>query len=292
MKLLKTILIILIINFIPLIKVFAHEIGHVLGLYDIDLYCSASNEDYHHNEVLMGYEDPKCDNITYRDLAGVAITRGFHTSQDHKWLIDWNYDYENNGYKIICSICNGVKYVSNTSGLNIYNTYGQCDGSHTLSSGNMFAVGCYEDKDYYKCKYCRYVANFNSIVSQIYNYEYYDSSYHLSISNTGLEYSLLQKHIYQDLPVYINLTQHSIACSCGDRVIRGHAVATTDTTRCIICGGRVSSGILGPLTNEIILVTNNGSYILPNGIVVLVEVDIQAYLNDNLIFFDKNTLII
>ena len=34
----------------------------------------------------------------------------------------------------------------------------------------------------------------------------------------------------------------------------------------------------------------NGSYILPNGIIILVNNDIQSYLNNTLIFYDKNNL--
>ena len=34
----------------------------------------------------------------------------------------------------------------------------------------------------------------------------------------------------------------------------------------------------------------NGSYILPNGIIVLVDEDIEAYLNGTLVFHDKDKL--
>jgi hypothetical protein len=34
----------------------------------------------------------------------------------------------------------------------------------------------------------------------------------------------------------------------------------------------------------------NGSYILPNGIIVLVEEDVEAYLNGTLVFYDKDKL--
>ena len=58
----------------------AHEIGHVLGLKDVDKCCSQSNEEDHHLELLMGYGLPltnRVQDITYKDIAGVAITRGF-----------------------------------------------------------------------------------------------------------------------------------------------------------------------------------------------------------------------
>lgn len=37
-------------------------------------------------------------------------------------------------------------------------------------------------------------------------------------------------------------------------------------------------------------VSVNGSYILPNGIIVLVDEDVEAYLNGTLVFYDPNDL--
>ena len=45
-----------------------------------------------------------------------------------------------------------------------------------------------------------------------------------------------------------------------------------------------------PGLNSITQVTSNGSYILPNGIIVLVDADIEAYLNGTLVFYDKDDL--
>ena len=101
----------------------AHELGHVIGLRDVDLLaiCGAGSSSDHHEEILMGYGNDIADrasDITYKDIAGVAITRGFHTDADHMWL---NAGVQSNGtYKLICSICNGVKYVDSLSGLTYY----------------------------------------------------------------------------------------------------------------------------------------------------------------------------
>ena len=38
------------------------------------------------------------------------------------------------------------------------------------------------------------------------------------------------------------------------------------------------------------LVTENGSFVLPNGVIVLVDEDIAAYLNGTLVFITKNTM--
>ncbi len=83
-----------------------HEIGHILGLDDIDVCCSLNPD--HHEELLMGYGDMenRSLNATYKDIAGVAITRGFHTDNDHMWMRRDNGD----SIDMICAICNGVKY--------------------------------------------------------------------------------------------------------------------------------------------------------------------------------------
>ena len=45
---------------------------------------------------------------------------------------------------------------------------------------------------------------------------------------------------------------------------------------------------VGPMS--ITKVTLNGSYILPSGIIVLVDEDIEVYENGALVFYDKDSL--
>lgn len=272
----------------------AHELGHVLGLRDIDSdnLCHTTLSGEHHSELLMGYGDSRALNITYKDIAGVAITRGFHTDADHMWL---NAGLQDNGtYKLICSICNGVRYVDNLSGYT-YNTYESCNGNHNLSSGNMMAVASYGDSDYYKCKYCRYVAPFDSISPQNYVVTSCTSSSHTYTNNvTGLNYTFSEGHSYTSWSYYSN-TQHIEKCSiCGQTGTRknAHIFRSTDTGRyktCIRCNTAVDTNFGGGFINSTkVMVSLNGSYIMPNGIIILVDEDIDAYLNGDLIFYDPN----
>ena len=41
-------------------------------------------------------------------------------------------------------------------------------------------------------------------------------------------------------------------------------------------------------SSSITKVTINGSFILPNGVIVLEDEDLEAYLNGTLIFYDKD----
>lgn len=143
-------------------RTMVHELGHVLGLKDVDIVESNETIGFHHQELLMGYSVENIQgvsNITYRDIAGAMIARGLHTNADHKWLYDEESSTSTN-HKLICSICNCVKYVDNLSEYT-YDIYKQCeDGNsstncHSIESGNMMAVARYGNKDYWKCKYCR-----------------------------------------------------------------------------------------------------------------------------------------
>lgn len=290
----------------------AHELGHVLGLRDVDNWCTSSDdEDWHHRELLMGYGKPlylRAMNITYKDIAGVAITRGFHTDNDHKWI---NYGLQSDGnYKLVCSICNGVKQVTSLSGYT-YETYGACNSKHTLSYGNMMAVASYGTKDYYKCKYCRYVARFESNVEQNYTKTFHTDYLHKCVNTVnGLEYTFYEEHTvvnhectgcgehihsYSKRYVWQTDGRHKCYCECGEFITASHVVLKDSFSTpdgygiCIQCRGRVFMGVL--LSNGVdeLPHTENGSYLLPNGTVVLAEADLDAYLKGELIFYSGET---
>ena len=79
-----------------------------------------------------------------------------------------------------------------------------------------------------------------------------------------------------------------------------HAVTFTDysdgnnTVTCIMCNVILDKNNGAFIVNNIngLPRTNAGSYILPNGIVILVEEDIQAYKEGTLAFNDANSEII
>ena len=286
-------------------KTGAHEIGHILGLRDIEELCGANSNSKHHLELLMGYGEPQdilqaCSDITYKDIAGVAITRGFHTDDDHKWL---RMEQSGGTYKYVCSICNGIPNDSNFTPSS-YDTYGRCGGAHSLSRGNMMAVASYENKDYYKCKYCRYVESFANIPTQNYEKCYYSSELHKCVNTVdGLEYFYYEPHTLvdgectectphrYDYCVYLNQLSHQFVCACGETGGTGRHYVTggNGINRFVPCAGcgylldmrdDIHEGIM-----SITQVSVNGSYIRADGIVVLVDEDIEAYLAGTLQFY-------
>lgn len=203
----------------------AHELGHVLGLFDIDTTENPNQSSlFHHEEILMGYSKnnysySRQTEITYKDIAGVSITRGFHTNNDHLWLYDEDSPRDGKN-KLICSLCNCVKYVEDLSSYNYYE-YEQCGHSesslsHTVDD-NMIPVASYGNTDYYKCKYCRYVAPFTSRITQNYVYcgEHDDSKHILENSSGNLNYKISENH-----SLTVNLGGNNYKCSgCDYRVV-------------------------------------------------------------------------
>ncbi len=305
-----------ILNSVEAMKAYtgAHELGHVLGLYDLDKCCGDfTSTKNHHQEVLMGYGEPiesRAQNITYKDIAGVAITRGFHTDNDHLWIY---CGMQNGNHKLLCSICNGIKTVSSLAGYT-YQYYMDCLGNHNISSGNMMAVASYGTKDYYKCKYCKYVAPFSSIVEQNYsaptalNY-----TYHQYVNQVGgLGYTVIEEHDMSENGctvcgyvhthsygngIYKNHSMHLARCGCGatqmePHYVRGSEIVNGRYATCLGCNREldllVDQAEIG--IYSIVKVSVNGSYILSNGIVVLVDADIEAYQNGTLQFYEPDKL--
>ena len=96
-------------------------------------------------------------------------------------------------------------------------------------------------------------------------------------------------HTYDDSFTWKNDRQHLAKCSCGVTQMKGHAVRAGsfvgEYATCILCGGRASVGFVQyPPESSTLYRTVNGSYILPNGVIVLVEADIAAFLQGTLVF--------
>ena len=213
---------------------------------------------------------------------------------------------------MICSICNGVKYVSSLTGYS-YFTYGSCNTEHELEDGNMMAVASYGNKDYYKCKYCRKVASFSEKATQNYMVApIADNEHHKYTNNVeGLNYSFIEEHTFINGVCtgcgyahdhtytyrYKTGRQHIRTCACGETSTEPHFINSSQIidgryATCLGCKRMLDLNV----DNATILPTSitkfsiNGSYILPNGIVVLVEEDIEAYMDGTLVFYDKDDL--
>ena len=166
------------------------------------------------------------------------------------------------------------------------------------------AVASYENKDYYKCKYCRYVESFANISTQNYKKCYYSAELHKCVNIVdGLEYFFYEPHTLVDgectecTPhrydhcVYLNKLSHHRVCACGvtNGIGRHYIYGSTQGENYAPCGGCGAMLDLRDGAYDTIMsitqVSVNGSYIRSDGIVVLVDEDIEAYLAGTLQFY-------
>lgn len=115
------------------------------------------------------------------------------------------------------------------------------------------------------------------------NFVSYSQLYYVDVSIES------HSHSYDASHTWLSYTQHRSTCCCGLHTTGPHVVASGSFTggeqyaTCLTCGGLATVGM------TILSVADypqsiNGSYILPNGIVVLVPEDIEGYMNGTLIF--------
>ena len=112
---------------------------------------------------------------------------------------------------------------------------------------------------------------------------------HDYIDNTCRFCGICEEHNYTSYG-YINGIYHKVICDCGAFINEYHVVLSTTSSTCILCNGRVEHGLVEININssQVRMITSNGSYILPNGVIILVYEDLKAYLNGTLVFYDKN----
>ena len=113
-------------------------------------------------------------------------------------------------------------------------------------------------------------------------------------SSGDITITIRKKHVHDYTYAWRNYTQHHYSCDCGDSGLQPHAVSASSAStcaiggggnykKCLLCGGNASIGFVG-YESVNTLRSQNGSYILPNGVIVLVDIDIEAYLNGTLVF--------
>lgn len=99
------------------------------------------------------------------------------------------------------------------------------------------------------------------------------------------------------LYIYYNNKSHIKYCSCGAYLTEGHYIRQADIVdnryvRCLGCRAQLDlfEDYANTIMSAITQVSINGSYVLPSGIVVLVDEDVQAYLDGTLVFYHPNNI--
>ena len=139
----------------------------------------------------------------------------------------------------------------------------------------------------------------NSFTKYLSSGRYYLRVAYQNTSNSGTIYTTIShSHSYDDHYQQISLTEHKSYCLCNNYTINPHIVSPDAFQNgdlyaiCLLCHGFAS---IGETYHEGIgnyPYTLNGSFILPNGVIVLDEDDMESYLNGTLVFIDPNADIV
>ena len=151
---------------------------------------------------------------------------------------------------------------------------------------NINVTSTYENGTY-KISFSEYVSYESYYLRVAFENDYDYGTIHTKIINS-------HSHTYNSSYSWWNYTQHFADCDCGAFHLEGHAISANSFNfgdqyaTCLLCGGPASMGFIGPLSLNNLPTTINGSYILPNGVVVLVDEDFDAYLDGTLVFIYPN----
>lgn len=197
-------------------------------------------------------------------------------------------------YNLQSGECQWYKFVAPYTGtFNFYttgdtDTYGGLFDSiicnHSYDNAIIHGDDC-ENDCYYKCGQSD---NFCIMVDLEKDQEVYLRINGYNWTSTG-EYNLYVYSEHECSFIYTNagFNTHYCDCECGNRIIEKHVIKI-GTRRCLKCRAIVTNPDLELMINNVLYVTENGSYILSNGIIVLVEEDIENYFNGTIYFYRKD----
>ena len=282
---------------------------HFVVAYDLD---ENGTEDTSDDTIYAHYgwdEDPLPDG-TFKYYTHVNID-----TDNYPWLVSAlaiNFDMEHS-----CS----DNYIEN-EGTPSEKTYCSCyfschpehehqyelssdDSQHKYSCNCSLYYGNYYDHDY---EYISTDSNYHSIVCADCSHTITEEHNTMMQAVSGnqhaeecwdcgyIDESTREAHLF-DGWVFINETTHMSRCECGARGITtaSHVFTLPDKIAGrMICRGcgytKYSGGDGGFIIMSNTKVSVNGSYILPDGNIVLVDEDVEAYLNGTLVFYDKDKL--
>lgn len=116
----------------------------------------------------------------------------------------------------------------------------------------------------------------------------------------SINYAYSNYHQHSYTMQYYNYKWHKLTCECGQTTgsTQVHTILQSEIVNgryaeCIGCHHLLDlnsdMALVGGINSaSVTQVSINGSYILPSGIIVLIDEDLDAYLNGTLVFYDKD----
>lgn len=183
--------------------------------------------------------------------------------------------YDNSGFNLHSGIV-----IAKTSG----KSNGICGNSDLVTVRSKWgAWGLYEHRG----DQCPYTSTYGGEANYV---KYYRKHNHNFVNHYCSCGKYTTSHDYHAPYNWIDYSNHTDTCGCGDLKVQGHAVLSESFmpgqkyATCLLCGGSAEIGFIQLDSSGKVSV--NGSYLLPNGVAVLLEKDLNSFINGSLIFFD------
>lgn len=204
---------------------------------------------------------------------------------------NYNYEYEsysNNSHYAYCS-CGNYQIIQHDiicTSINDTNhkiSCEQCEYSSIVLHDNSY-YSYNQTEHALKCNDCNHIIYENHTLT----YSNSTNTNHYEMCNCGYSNTITHSYTY----TRYNTSSHKTNCLCGYESIDPHVVRASDLGAsikyCKYCNALISDagfGEVGGLAVTPIKVSKNGSYILPSGIIVLVDEDVDLYENKCLVFY-------
>ena len=256
------------------IYVFQHKQLLRYYLYELQLY---DVDDVKIKSISQTHEINRqfiIDNI----IKGHPVVFMARTGDNESGHVMVAYDYDSVSDEIICHMGWGknsakTKY-SSTAYTRILSAYVLHFHTNHVCSNNYL--------DFFDEPICP--CQLNQEIIYDYGFEQLDSSTHTKICSCG--YETIENHTYSYS--FWDNTYHKKTCICGYSLNAPHVLMNVPAgyKKCVMCGAHVNSdfgGIVGPTSYSGLMTKPQGSYKLPNGVIILAESDLDAYLNGELV---------
>ena len=224
------------------------------------VYLSIGNENSNHAVIAYDY-DEDTDSIYCHMGHNGTSTHVTPESEDYyiyniAFVIEWELPHEHsNNYCVISNENNSISY------------YCYDDPNLSILSHTCFYNYSYEmnslNNHKAKCICGNFILQSHLLVDGICN---------------KCEYN--HEHTY-GLATYYNNLYHKYICRCGEYILQYHIVNTENLNTCVVCNEKINNNY-NMLTGNIKFISNNGSYKLPNGIIVLTKSDLEKFIENNL----------
>lgn len=245
------------------------------------------------------------------------LKEGFANSLK-KWNNVYFYSHGSSGNIVKNKIINVVEGTETDHNLSIYPEDGNASFARFESTEGKYCryVAPFDDLVEQQYSYSRFGTERHRCISEVVGLEYFFSElhtmenemctkcgYHIHLytdhyqqhtDTDHLQYCrcgnfIVETHSYTHHYQKYNSAGHYAYCACGDHIETAHVLmrpvggSLGGLSVCKYCGEQVSFGVLDSIPADYPH-TENGSYILPNGIIVLAPEDEEAYLAGTLEF--------